>query len=309
MDFADKLLRRERYSHVRENENGMRLIDYMTENFLRFDRTQWQNIIAEKRVFINGTPANKESVLKKHDRVSLFEDLGHEPAANLSYKTVYEDEDLIVFDKGADLCVHPTGPFYQHTLWFQAGKKYGELFFVGRLDRETSGLLVAARSKKIVSLIKIERKEYIALVHGKFEKYIHAAGFLAPDTSSIIPKKRRFSHTVVPNSESVDTELFLLEYQNGFSLVRAVLHSGRMHQIRATLFSLGFPLVGDKLYGVDESLYNKIATQSFTDEDRKKLLLEHQALHCAELEFKHPRTGKMISVKSQPAWIDKINLF
>ena len=303
MDFSDKFKFRERYSHVRENEDGITLIDYMVQNFSRFDRMSWLEKITDNRIFVNGQKASADWKLKKHDRVSLYEDLQYEPNANLSYKTVYEDNDVLIFDKPSDLCIHPTGPFYQHTLWFQAGKKYGELFFCGRLDRETSGLAVAARSKKIAAALKIDCKEYTVMVHGRFEKYVHAKGFLSAAPNSAIAKKRRFTSVYVENAESADTELFPLKISaDGFSFVKAVLHTGRMHQIRATMFSLGFPVVGDKLYGVDENLYNKIAAQSFTDDDRRKLILANQALHCSKTEFIHPSSGRKITAESVPDW-------
>ncbi|MBR1966781.1 MAG: RluA family pseudouridine synthase [Lentisphaeria bacterium] len=303
MDFADKLKLRERYSHVRENEHDMQLIDYMTENFNRFDRMQWLEKINNQQLFVNGKIAAADTILKKHDRVSLFEELQDEPHTNISFKTIYEDEHLIIFDKSANLCVHPTGPFYQNTLWYQAGKKYGELFFVGRLDRETSGLIIAGRSKKIAALMQTDNfkihKEYQVLVHGKFDKPLKASGFLVKDSTSLIAKKRRFTFDFCPDGESADTELFPLEiYADKFSLVRAIIHTGRMHQIRATMFSLGFPVVGDKLYGIDEKLYNKISTQSFSEEDRKKLILDNQALHCSVLSFHHPVTNKIINAES-----------
>lgn len=303
MDFQERLNHRERYSHVRENEDGITLIDYMTANFRRFDRRKWLQIIAEKRVSVNNAVRQADWILKKHDRVSLIEDLGVEPSANLSFETIYEDDDLIVFSKPSDLCIHPAGNFYQNTLWYQAGRKYGELFFIGRLDRETSGLTVAARSKKIAAQLTVTQKEYLALVHGRFDKAVHAAGFLARDPESIIPKKRRFFYEYVEDSETSDTELFPMQmYDNGFSLVRAILHSGRMHQIRATLFSLGYPLVGDKLYGVDERLYNKISSQSFSDDDRYKLILPNQALHCFKLGFVHPSTSEDMLFEDIPEW-------
>ena len=117
----------------------------------------------------------------------------------------------------------------------------------------------------------------------------------------MISKKRRFTFYFHPDGENADTELFPLEvYADKFSLVRAILHTGRMHQIRATVFSLGFPVVGDKLYGIDEKLYNKISTQSFSAEDRKKLILDDQALHCSVLRFNHPITNTIINAESPP---------
>ena len=305
MNFADRLKKRERYSHVRENEHGMTLIEYMTVNFPRFNRCEWLEKINSNSLLINGKTANADAILKKHDRVSLLEDLQSEPDADLTFKTLYEDEHLLILDKSANLCVHPTGPFYQNTLWYQAGKKYGELFFAGRLDRETSGLIIACRSKKIAAIMQKENfiihKEYQVLVHGKFNTPIHAKGYLEKDNSSSIAKKRRFTFAVSENGESADTELFPLTiYDNGFSLVRAILHTGRMHQIRATLFSLGFPVAGDKLYGVDEKLYNKISSQSFSAEDRKKLIFENQTLHCSMLRFKHPISEIELTVESAP---------
>ena len=85
---------------------------------------------------------------------------------------------------------------------------------------------------------------------------------------------------------------------DGLFLVRAKLFTGRMHQIRATLRSLGFPVAGDKLYGVDETLFLKIRSDSFTAEDRKKLVFPRQALHSAELAFVHPLTRETIRCES-----------
>lgn len=303
MDFADRFRLRERYSHVKEYEDGMCLLDYLAGKFTRLSMDEWLSEINRKRVLINGICGSATDILKRHDRVSLFEDLQDEPEVNLSFSVIYEDSELLVFDKPGNLCIHPTGNFYQHTLWFQAGLKYGELFFVGRLDRETSGLVLAGRSGKIAALLQTAdfkiHKEYHVLVHGRFEKYIHARGFLSPDSRSIIAKKRRFSFEYAENSETADTELFPVEiYDDGLSLVKAVLHSGRMHQIRATLFSLGFPVAGDKLYGLDETLYNKIAVQSFSEKDRELLIFDNQALCCTHLEFAHPVTQKKISLYS-----------
>ncbi len=303
MNFADKQKRRILYSHVRIGEEGCELLDYMTNHFSRFDRAGWQEQIRQKNVVVNDLPCPPEHILKRHDRVSFFPGELPEPGAALHYKTVYADKDILVFDKPADLCVHPTGPFYRHTLWNLAGQDYGEVHFVSRLDRETSGLILAARNK--ASAAKLEamrsqiRKEYQALVIGRFTGAYRAKGFLIPDPESSIAKKKKF----IPegDGESCDTELYeIRQIPPDMTLVRAVLHTGRRHQIRATLYSLGYPLAGDKLYGPDETLYNKIRTQSFTEADKRLLRYDRQCLHASFLAFPHPQTGEELYFESPP---------
>ena len=107
-----------------------------------------------------------------------------------------------------------------------------------------------------------------------------------------VTKKKRFVPGACEGPGGVDTEFFPLRRAGGMTLLRAVLHTGRQHQIRATLFSLGYPVVGDKLYGRDERMFLKLRERTLTGEDLKFLGMERQALHCCLLEFPHPRSGK-----------------
>lgn len=212
MNFTDQLNRRRLRSHVRETEDGQILPDYLAAHFPRFDRAGWLREIAADRVAVNGGAASSETVLAQHDCVAYFPPETPEPDAELHYRVVYADSDLLVIDKPGNLCVHPTGPFFRHTLWYLAGRDWGELRFINRLDRETSGLLIAARNVETAARMDNRRcplyKEYLALVFGRFRGTVRARGVLEPDGASAVFKKKRFRFAdgVFPDSpEFADT--------------------------------------------------------------------------------------------------------
>ena len=310
--FGDKLARRQLYSHVPESEDGAALPDYLAAHFHRFDRKGWIRAIEAKLVTVNDLPAVSGMNVKRHDRVGYYPPEMPEPDAELHYRVVYEDGNLLVIDKPGNLCMHPTGPFFRHTLWHLVGSKYGEIRFVHRLDRETSGLVVAARTRRTAAAMDNGntpvRKEYLALVNGNFRGSVHAEGFLVHEQGSTVRKKKRFVFEGTPEADTARLDpaaetavTDLIEESHvppDMTLVRAVLGTGRQHQVRATLFSLGFPLAGDKLYGPDERLFLKIAGQELTDDDHARLRFGRQALHAAVLEFRHPFSGELLRFES-----------
>jgi len=310
--FADKLARRQLYSHVPEAEDGVALPDYLAAHFSRFDRAGWVRAIEAGLVTVNDIPAFPDMTVKRHDRVDYYPPETPEPDAELHYRIVFEDADFLVIDKPGNLCMHPTGPFFRHTLWHLVGSKYGEIRFVHRLDRETSGLVIAARTRRAAAAMDNGNtpvhKEYLALVTGDFRGCVHAEGYLIHDRTSAVRKKKRFIFADSLEAEAArldaasETSLTgLIEESHvppDMTLVRAVLGTGRQHQVRATLFSLGFPLAGDKLYGPDERLFLKIATKNLNEDDLRKLRFGRQALHAAVLEFRHPFTSELLRFES-----------
>jgi 23S rRNA pseudouridine955/2504/2580 synthase/23S rRNA pseudouridine1911/1915/1917 synthase len=310
--FAEKLARRELYSHVPEPEDGAALPDYLAAHFSRFDRAGWIEAIKAELVTVNGRSAAPDMAVKRHDRVGYYPPETPEPDAELHFRTVYEDADFLAVEKPGNLCMHPTGPFFRHTLWHLVGSKYGEIRFVHRLDRETSGLVIAARTRRAAAAMDNGNtpihKEYLALVNGDFRGTVHAEGFLVHDRNSAVRKKKRFVFADSPEADAARfdqaAETAVTEFAEeshvppDMTLVRAVLGTGRQHQVRATLFSLGFPLAGDKLYGPDERFFLKIATGKLNGNDLKKLRFGRQALHAAALEFRHPFTGESLRFES-----------
>ncbi len=286
---------------------GAMLERYLAGRFTYRSSEEWRERIRDGEILLNGAPVEPERILALHDCIEYFPGDLPEPEADLSYRIAYEDDDLLVVDKPGNLCVHPSGPFFKHTLWHLLSSRYGKIHLVNRLDRETSGLLIAAKNPQAAAKLGRPgwpvRKEYLALVFGNFENPVEANGFLVPDTGSVVRKKRRFIFGERPpagavHPESARTILLPEQGRGGTSLVRAIPRTGRLHQIRATLCSLGFPLVGDKLYGPDESIYLKIRSGAITPEDETRLILSRQALHSAHLEFQHPVSGQEIVTDS-----------
>ncbi len=290
-------------THVNWDGAGQTLAGYLAARFTYRSKLEWEKVIAQGEITLNGKTAAPETPLALHDCIEYHPRELPEPPAILDYQLVYSDPEVLVIDKPGNLCVHPAGPFFRHTLWFLLQADFGkEIYFVNRLDRETSGLLLVARTSDIAAKLAKSPidKQYFAAVYGQFPAQLFAEGYLYQDSASLIRKKRFFSLTAPAGikSETASTSFTGLECEADFSLLSATLHTGRMHQIRATLASLGYPVVGDKLYGPDESCYIRQKSDELTAADRQKLRLERQALHSARLRFAHPRSGENLEFSS-----------
>ena len=141
-------------------------------------------------------------------------------------------------------------------------------------------------------------KQYVTIVEGCFDKEVQARGFLTKDEASSVRKKLHFEaaeNYLEYGKDGVFTEFLPASQKGQFSLVKVKIHTGKMHQIRATLFSLGYPIVGDKIYGVDDAFFEKFIAKNLTKEDKKRMVLARQALHAERLDFKHPVTNEKVS--------------
>ena len=302
---------------VPQDREGTRLDCFLADRFTYRSRTQWQKAVTEGEILLNGEKTRPSRVLRSGERLSFVpqESALEEPPVDMRYTLLLERKDFLAVNKPPSIPVHPSGRFFAHTLLKVVEKDYGTLYPVNRLDRETSGVILFARdpkSAKKLSRLFEERKvkkKYLAIVHGTFSfPPFTAKGLLTRDEKSVVEKKRRF----IPDDDTVSflrgeaafpgalprpgkkghfpceeavTFFRAVKCGKSLSLVEAVPSTGRLHQIRATLYSLGFPLAGDKLYGLDEELFLRHAKGCLTEEDQNKLLLSHQALHAWETRF------------------------
>lgn len=284
---------RKREIIVQKQEEGRELLEWISSRYTYHSKEKWAEYIDDGRIKIDDNLVSTDRKLLNGELVVYYPEPIIEPPINGDYQTIYEDDDLLVINKPSDLPCHPGGIYFEHTLWYILKQKYEYISLINRLDRETSGVMLIAKNKisaKFYFNEMMERnieKEYKVLIHGTITESIDAKGWLVPDTESIIRKKRKFIPDTlaeqppegIPNKEYAYTIFNPLKSMNGFTLMDCKILTGRTHQIRATICSLGYPVVGDKIYGIDDSYFFKFINDTLTDEEWDNLKLENQALH------------------------------
>lgn len=282
---------------VEPNYAGWRLDKYLCEKIRRASRTRVQEIIENDLVY--------ERKLKASTTVwagltfELRRRVREEPTVPEvdALKEVFIDDALLVLDKPAGLPIHPTARYHHNTLVEQAKKKYGfRADPAHRLDRETSGLVVCGRTLESCQRLTksfmngVVKKQYVAIVEGQpaDDEFVVDAP-IAEGTELI-----RIAVRIDEAGRNARTR-FVVEQRferDGakFAVLRCFPETGRQHQIRIHAQHVGFPLVGDKMYGPDPGYFDRFTKKELEPEAWAKLRLPRQALHAAVLELPHPTT-------------------
>ncbi len=286
---------------------GKRLDAFLHERLPEYSRARLQSWIKAGRVLLEGCEARASLLLRGNESVSVT------PAELTPLKAVaeelplsilYEDEDVVVVDKAAGMVVHAGAGHSQGTLVNALLHHFGSLSsingelrpgIVHRLDKDTSGVLLVARTDRAHQELARQfrdreiEKRYVALVHGRMEhkQAVHATK-IGRD-----PVRRTRMKTNVAAGRSALTEYRVLEEFPHFSYLGVRILTGRTHQIRVQLASIGHPVAGDRLYGAPAAAYGRFF------------------LHADLLRFRSPSTGQLITIESPlppdlTAWLESV---
>ena len=229
------------------------------------------------------------------------------PSVGIGSRILYEDHRFLVIDKPANLLVHPTGPGRPETLWDELKRLLAyeivngaQISFVNRLDRETSGLTIVAKSSKSARQLGLLmahhgiQKIYRAIVFGWPAEEIFDVNRPLLRQGTMQPSRIWLKQAIHPDGSPAHTQFRVLSRFSragkSFALIEAKPKTGRTHQIRVHLAHAGYPIVGDKLYGPDENCYLEFIETDWTPSLEARLFLPRQALHASGLLFEFEGT-------------------
>ena len=276
------------------SEEGKRLDLYIAER-TELTRTRIQQLIKDGNISVNNKKSKSSYKVEKSDLIEIVvpdeKEIDLVPE-NIDIKILYEDSDMAVIDKEAGIVVHPSHGHESGTLVNAVMYHIKDLSgingeirpgIVHRLDKDTSGLLIIAKND--AAHLKLSemfgnngiRKTYVAILKGKINKD-------SGDLETLIgrdPKDRKKMAVVKTNGKTAVTHFQVLDKNEKFSLVKVNIKTGRTHQIRVHMKYLGYPVLGDKMYGRDNGMAGR------------------QMLHAYKLEFLHPVTQKAMKIVSE----------
>lgn len=301
---------------------GQRLDVFLTQELRRTSRTRAQEIIRVSAWDDRGRKLRPNDRVFAEQKVLLWRPAWDETPVPREVPVLYEDDHLLAVSKPAGLPVHPTARYHKNTLIVMLkAERPGVFLSLGhRIDRETSGVLLVTKSTECDRLLKKafeERsdidKTYLAITWGVPSE---SPGGQEAKISNLfrfscgmeLPPRAKFgvkmevsdAETALASATRFAVNEVRTRARDGarYAMVRCELESGRQHQIRLHLATLGSPIVGDKLYGPDDGCFPRGADGELTDDDERLLELPRHALHAHALALDHPVTGERLTIRA-----------
>jgi 23S rRNA pseudouridine1911/1915/1917 synthase len=279
--------------HFTVEQTGIRVDKYVSDICPELSRTQAQKLIEDGNITVNGGTIKSSLKLQAGDIVDVV--IPPPVASTLTPEAIplniiYEDQDVIVVDKPAGLTVHPAPGHYTHTLVNAILAHAPEIDsgettrpgIVHRLDKDTSGLIIVAKNNtahmKLAGQFKNRsvKKVYLALVQGHLSPL---EGIIEANIGRHPRDRKRMA--VTESGREARTGYKVIKYLNNYTLLEIKPQTGRTHQIRVHLAAIGFPIVGDAVYGA------------------KSAYLSRQFLHAHKLSFRLPSSGEYREFKAE----------
>jgi len=303
-------------------DTGKRLDQFLAAQLESVSRARVQDLISEGKVLVNDTVAKASMKVRGGERISVLGEVERTPlraiAEEIPLDIVYEDDDLAVISKPAGMMVHAGAGATDDarnrgTLVNALLHHFSTLSAVGgelrpgivhRLDKETSGLIVVAKNDEAHRKLSSQfarrevKKTYVALVHGwlKAER-----GTISKSISRDPVRRIRMTTRISGGREAITHYRVVRRIESvfgKFTLLEAKIDTGRTHQIRVHMASLGHTVVGDALYGAPREIRSAASGKKRTLPPGDALSLPRNFLHSAELVVQHPRTGEKIALES-----------
>lgn len=281
-----------------KNEEGIRIDKYLAEALPDMSRSHIQKLIKEGQVMIDGKPVKANYRLSLHERVEVNVPELKEPEIkpeNIPLDILYEDQDIIIINKPKQMVVHPAPGHYSGTLvnalMYHCGSELSGINgvmrpgIVHRIDMDTTGSLLVCKNdmahQKLASQLKEHsiKRVYEAIVHGNIKSDEGTVN--APIGRHPTDRKKMSIHA--RQSRHAVTHYKVIERFGDYSYIQCELETGRTHQIRVHMASIGHPLLGDEVYGPAKCPFKN---------------LQGQTLHAKTLGIIHPRTGEYLEVNA-----------
>ena len=265
------------------------LMKFLIENLPNKNRNNIKSLLKNKQVLVDGAAISQfNHPLNPGQEVMITESRFSDKDMK-GIKVVYEDEYLIAVEKASGILSIATDKEREKTAYnivknyVKSRNPLEKLFIVHRLDRETSGVMIFAKTEEMQQILQtnwqkmVLERTYVAVVEGKVEKNNDTIVSYLKENSAFVTFS---SDKEIEGSKKAITHYTVLKRSKGFSLVEANIETGRKNQIRVHMQSLGHSVVGDKKYGATTNP------------------LGHLGLHAKSIIFKHPKTGKVLSFQT-----------